>query len=588
MHADDEYARRLDDRRRAADRADRVDRRLADVRLGLFAAAVGLGVARYLGAISSSWLLAPAAGFVALVILHARARARLDRARAARRYYERALDRLAGRWAGLGDPGADFLDESHPYAADLDICGVGSLYERLCRARTPRGRARLAAWLLAPAGPSAVAERQGAVEELRGRLDLREDLGLIGTDVGSESGGDLAAWGAGPGVDLPGWGLPAAAVLAAANLVGLGLWLGLGDVRPLVASGLTAAALAWHLKPRVAAALGGLDRRADELRLVGSLLGRLEGEPLGSAGLVALWSRFAGPDRAVPAIAGLAGLARRLENRRNQLVLPFAALMLAGTRAAYAVERWRHAHGAAIGGWLDAVGEVEALSSLATYAFENPGEVFPEVVEGPASFEARGLAHPLLGSSAVANDVCLVDPPRALVISGSNMSGKSTLLRSVGVAAVLSQAGGVVRAVSLRMSPLAVGANLKLQDSLQAGRSRFYAEITRVRQVVDIARGPVPLLFLLDEVFSGTNSHDRRIGAEGVVRGLLKAGAIGLVTTHDLALAELAANLAPAAANVHFADHLEGGEMIFDYTMRPGVIRHSNALALMRAVGLEV
>jgi DNA mismatch repair ATPase MutS len=158
----------------------------------------------------------------------------------------------------------------------------------------------------------------------------------------------------------------------------------------------------------------------------------------------------------------------------------------------------------------------------------------------------------------------------------------------VGVNAVLALAGAPVRASRLRITPLAVGATLRIQDSLQAGRSRFYAEITRVRQLVDRARGTLPLLFLFDELFNGTNSHDRCIGAESVVRGLIDLGAIGLVTTHDLALAQIADKLAPQVANVHFEDRLEDGKMLFDYRMRPGVVQHSNALALMRAIGLEV
>jgi DNA mismatch repair ATPase MutS len=168
------------------------------------------------------------------------------------------------------------------------------------------------------------------------------------------------------------------------------------------------------------------------------------------------------------------------------------------------------------------------------------------------------------------------------------MSGKSTLLRSVGINAVLALAGAPVRARSLALAPLAIGATLRIQDSLQAGRSRFYAEITRVRELVDIASGPLPLLFLFDELFHGTNSHDRCVGAESVLRGLVERGAIGLVTTHDLALAQIADNLAPRAVNVHFADHLENGTMRFDYRMRPGVVQHSNALALMRAIGLDI
>jgi DNA mismatch repair ATPase MutS len=175
-----------------------------------------------------------------------------------------------------------------------------------------------------------------------------------------------------------------------------------------------------------------------------------------------------------------------------------------------------------------------------------------------------------------------------LLVSGSNMSGKSTLLRSVGVATVLAQAGAPVRAQSLLLSPLAVGASLRVFDSLKDGHSHFYAEIRRLRQVVELITGKIPVLFLLDEILHGTNSHDRRIGAEAVVRNLVARGALGLVTTHDLALAKIADDLGSRAANVHFEDQVQDGVMHFDYRMRPGVVTRSNALALMRAVGLEV
>jgi DNA mismatch repair ATPase MutS len=175
-----------------------------------------------------------------------------------------------------------------------------------------------------------------------------------------------------------------------------------------------------------------------------------------------------------------------------------------------------------------------------------------------------------------------------LLVSGSNMSGKSTLLRTVGINTVLALAGAPVRAAALRITPLAIGATLRIQDSLQEGRSRFYAEITRIRAIADTARGPVPLLFLLDELFHGTNSHDRLAGASGVLRSLIDRGAIGLITTHDLALTAVAHALAPRAVNVHFEDRFEGGEIHFDYRLKPGPVTRSNAIALMRAVGLDV
>jgi DNA mismatch repair ATPase MutS len=202
-------------------------------------------------------------------------------------------------------------------------------------------------------------------------------------------------------------------------------------------------------------------------------------------------------------------------------------------------------------------------------------------------FEAVALGHPLIPEArCVKNDVALGGATRVLIVSGSNMSGKSTLLRSVGVNAVLALAGAPVRAARLVMSPVALGATLRVQDSLQEGTSRFYAELVRLRDLVQIAAGPVPLLFLLDEILHGTNSHDRRLGAAGIVRGLIERGAIGLVTTHDLALSEVAGDPALRAINVHFEDRLEQGQMTFDYRMRPGVVRTSNALALMQTLGL--
>ncbi|HEY8503270.1 MAG TPA: hypothetical protein VIL46_01725, partial [Gemmataceae bacterium] len=285
-------------------------------------------------------------------------------------------------------------------------------------------------------------------------------------------------------------------------------------------------------------------------------------------------------------------LARRIDwlnARRNQLFAPFALLAFWPAQMAFALEAWRARSGAAIGRWLAALGEFEALCALGGYCFENPGDPFPEVVPGAARFEAEGLGHPLLpAESCVRNDVCLGEGARLLVVSGSNMSGKSTLLRAVGANAVLALAGAPVRAASLRLSPLAPGATLRVQDSLLEGRSRFFAEITRVRAILDRARSPIPVLFLLDELFHGTNSHDRLVGAEAVLRRLLEAGALGLVTTHDLALTATAERLGPEARNVHFVEQITDGELAFDYRMRPGVVPHGNGLALMRSIGLDV
>ena len=276
------------------------------------------------------------------------------------------------------------------------------------------------------------------------------------------------------------------------------------------------------------------------------------------------------------------------------------APLQATTQLALAVEEWRRAAGPAVARWMAAVGELEALASLATFRFERPQYPFPQIVDsvdggdgdssstGPV-FVAEDLGHPLIPAvRRVANDLRLDRQRRLILVSGSNMSGKSTLLRTVGVNAVLALAGAPVCARRLTISPLALGATLRINDSLQGGTSRFYAELTRLKQIVDRAGGAPPLLFLLDEILHGTNSHDRRIGAEAIIRGLVARDAAGLVTTHDLALADVAEAMAPRAINVHFEDHLERGVMTFDYRVKPGVVRKSNALELMRAVGLEV
>jgi DNA mismatch repair ATPase MutS len=289
-------------------------------------------------------------------------------------------------------------------------------------------------------------------------------------------------------------------------------------------------------------------------------------------------------------IAHLNRLIQWLDARRNILFAPLSIFILWTTQLAMAIESWREVHGPHLERWLRAAGEYESLCALSGFAFEQPATCFPEVAaDGAPHFAATAARHPLIPfERCVANDVALDAACRLLVVSGSNMSGKSTLLRTIGTNTVLAQMGAPVCATSLTLSPLRIGTSMRTQDSLIDGTSRFYAEIKRLKLVVDLAGGDRPLLFLLDEILHGTNSHDRGIGAEAVVRNLLERGAIGLITTHDLTLAGVADNLAPRARNVHFADQLTDGEMVFDYKMHEGPVQKSNALGLMRAIGLRV
>jgi hypothetical protein len=614
------YSRLLDERRADIARRERRHRALGYGRLAAVLGAAAVVWLALAGHLSIVWITLPIAFFAVLVAIHDRLLRVLERRRRAQRFFERALARLDGKWAGTGEPGDRYLDPAHPYARDLDLFGAGSLFELLSTARSHIGEDTLARWLLAPAGPATVRARQEAVDELRPRVDLREDLAVVAEE--SRTGVDpvaLAAWGEAPGSLERGRLHAAVWVLTALGIAGasaLGVYvlslLGavrlsepvsilLRDVFLLVLA--VNATFLYRVHQRIGAVVTAVEEAAHELKLLSEVLVRLERESFHSPLLAAL--RASLDTEAEPPsrrIGRLNRLMELLDSRDHVLVRLAEPFVLWTTHLAFAVEAWRRHSGPVVRRWLTATGEIEALCSLASHAFEHPDDPFPEFVGQTLSsvnlateplLEAEGIGHPLIEESRVVrNDVRIGGAapagPRVLIVSGSNMSGKSTLLRTLGVNAVLAQAGAPVRARRLRLSPLAVGASIRVTDSLQGGVSRFYAEILRLRQILDETARPGPVLFLIDEFLHGTNSHDRRIGAEALVLGLVERGAIGLVTTHDLALADIAVTLGERAANVHFEDHIEDGRIVFDYAMRPGVVRKSNAIELMRSVGLEI
>ncbi len=592
-----EYRQRRDARQLTHIQLNRVDARFAYARLAVFAAFALVVLAAFQDWASWWLLLAPVAAFAVLVQRHDRVIRARDAAARAVTFYERGLGRIEDRWAGSGEPGNRFRDDRHAYAADLDVFGQGSLFELLSLARTRAGEDALAGWLTVPAAAAEIAARQTAVTELTDRLDLREALSMAGADVRAGVHGDsLVAWAeAEPTLSPPGlrWVMAALTVVA---VVTIGIWLQTGESTPMLVALVVQSLVAWALRHRVEHALHAANGPARDLDILSQILERLEREPFTAARLVQLQADLGGHHVAgSKAIAALHRLVELHDWQHNVIFLVMSLPLLWGTHLAWAIESWRRAHGRRIRRWLTAVGEVEALASLSAYRFEHPGDPYPVIVadaadaSAPPLFDGHGLGHPLLPAARmIRNDVSLSPDRQLLVISGSNMSGKSTLLRTVGINAVLALAGAPVRATSLRLSPLVIGATLRIQDSLQEGRSRFYAEISRLREIEDLANGPVPLLFLLDELLSGTNSHDRLVGSTGILRRLLAGGAIGLITTHDLALTAVADDLAPRAANVHFEDWFDQGEMRFDYRMKDGRVTRSNAIALMRAVGLEV
>jgi MutS-like protein len=588
----EEYVERRNIRESRVAHYEKIHIRLGNVRLILAVLAVIMAWAAFRShALSPWWLAAPVATFVGIAVYHSRILRVRELAQRAVSFYEKALARIEDRWAGSGDTGDRFDDPHHVYAADLDLFGKGSLFQLLSTARTRMGEDTLAQWLLSPSTVEKIRERHAAVNDLRDQLDLREELAVLGEDVGVGVHPDaLQKWADSPNRMKPSWIRWLALFLAALAVSATVVWARWGIATPLVIIVVIEAILTYKLKISLEEVLRGTEHAFRDLDLLSGVLARVEVHTFEAPRLQALQRELL--SSGIPssqAIRRLRTLVDLINSRHNIAVRIVDAPLMYSVQVAYAAERWRQAHCGALRLWVNTIGQVEALLSLATYSFEHPLDSFPEFTDGAASFDGEELGHPLVPASlCVRNSVSICGETRVLLVSGSNMSGKSTLLRAVGMNVVLAMAGAPVRARRLRLTPLQIGASIRINDSLREGSSRFYAEITRLRQIFDLGGGDPPLLFLLDELLQGTNSKDRRIGAEGVVRALVNRGAIGMVSTHDLALTDIGGAAAGHLQNVHFQDELANGRMTFDYKLRDGIVTKSNGLELMRSIGLEV
>jgi len=583
------YSERLSDLKRVQSADQKQERLFGYAKVAVAFATIAFAII-LLYYIKFLWLLLiPAGTFACLAVLHERRLQQIRLRQRAIEFYERGVARLEDRWAGTGEAGDRFLDSAHPYARDLDIFGQASLFELLCTARTRAGEETLAAWLLAAAPVEEVVARHGAIRDLNERGKLREELFCLGETVRTGVHPDkLAKWGERKPVlktvpirittTLLG-------VLWMAGMVAWGVW-GLGTV----ALAISALNMAWahRLHSRWDESAEAIEDATHDLDVLGGVLKLIDHGKFSAAKLQKIQARLK-HEEFLPsdAIRKLDRIVGYLESRRNPAMRLLDVLLFWSAQCVFLAEGWQQEFGPYIRVWLDAVGEFEALSALAGYAFEHPGDVLPQFVEKGPLFEAEGMTHPLLpGKKAVRNGVKLGGGLQLIVLSGPNMAGKSTFIRSVGVNAVLAQCGAPVRARALRMSPLAVAASICVLDSLSGGTSRFYAEIRRLKITEDLSAGPVPVLFLMDELLSGTNSHDRLEGTKLIVHSLIDRGAIGIVSTHDLALAEIPATMDGHAVNCHFEDRLEDEKLIFDYKLKSGVVKTSNALELMRSIGL--
>lgn len=596
MTAREEYLRRRGELSAQLEALDARGSLLANLRSVAFLAGAGLALATTFGQVSSaSGWWATGAGFAlfaVLAVIHAKVIAQEKAVSLRRDLNLRGLARLDGTWRAFPDTGERFAQAEHPFAADLDVFGKASLFQRLDETATRAGQELLARWLSAPlqgATAQSVKDRQEAVAELAPLVDFRQAL-VTEARVAGGSRADLEkflAWTEGPPLLAKiRWAFPLAHVLP---LVTVALYL---------------------FAPEGAAALGLLLQLA-VIGLTRTALGRLwAGATQGESGFVQFSQTFAAIDaqrftapllRTLKAGTEAAGpkVSQRFESygrvmgfailkNAPQLHWLLNLLTLWDLHFLFRLEAWRVREAQGARAWFESLAQLEALSCLAAYALEAEGTCWPQLDDGPIHLEASGLKHPLL-DEAVGNPVSLEGPGVGLVITGSNMSGKTTYLRAVGLAAVMAWVGLPVRAASMRVGRAQPFCSMRVKDSLERGVSYFYAEVLRIKTLVAFAQAhPQQTLFLLDELFMGTNARERQVASKAIVQLLLGAGGSGGITTHDLTMTELATAPGLTVRNVHFRDEVRSDTMAFDYTVREGVASTTNALKVLRANGVPV
>ncbi len=587
----------------------RRSRLVANGRLVLFIAA-GLSILRLLD--PSAWIgftwFAAAGGlsvaFLALVLYHNALKARCRWYEDLSKLNDEGLARRARDWAVLPEQADIDLTREPPYAEDLDLFGRESLFALLSTVGTPPGRRQLRAWLLEPSEPGTIRERQAAVAELATLIDEREEITVRGRMMPDEPPARLEtflAW----AEDEPWlsrkkplvWSARLLSAVPAAFVV-----LDIADVVPYTAWVLALIVnLAFSYLAgggRIHTTFGRAFARESSVLQYAELIRLLSTTEFKAAALGRIRSRLtAGADSPYKQMRRLHRLNALSEVRFSMPYIAIQAATLWDFHVMVLLEKWQVGAGRQVRSWLSALGEADAMAALATLNFDNPDWAFPHIsADEGGKLEAEGLGHPLLADDVrIANDVSVGPACTFLLVTGSNMSGKSTLLRAVGTNVVLARAGGPVCATSMRMPPLRLETSMRVRDSLQQGLSHFMAELERLKGVVDSAReaatdGGSTLLYLLDDIFQGTNSAERQIAARKVITYLLDTPAIGAVTSHDLELADTK-ELSSACVPVHFSETIEEGpegrRISFDYKLRPGIATSSNALKLLEMVGLD-
>ncbi|HEY4382420.1 MAG TPA: hypothetical protein VGN01_18870 [Acidobacteriaceae bacterium] len=546
---------------------------------------------------TASWwpVLASIVLFLSLLVLYFRLLSRLTRIQRLLVFHDRNLARIDGSQPQTGLTGEEFRTSSHLYDRDLNILGPNSLFGLLATVRTGIGQRGLAGFLLDPATNAQAVARQQAIQELTPYTALRENIALLGVSRFEQvSTAALDKW----LDDAPPEFHPAVRIVLALTSASMIALLLAGFLHYIAWSTFYpnfAVVFALHtvvasmVRPRVLPILEA-SKISNQMQMFSDGLALLQQQSFASSRLTTLQQISREPVDAIATMSRIQSQFVVVEQRNKEWFFVLSLLFAAGTHAAISIANWKRTHAPAMKRWLAAWAEFEALNALANYAFEHPENIYPEILadDAPATFEAVTLHHPLL-ANCIPNDVALNPTTRFYLISGSNMSGKSTLLRAIGTNTVLALAGAPIPASSARISPARLCASLALTDSLAEAKSKFLAEVERLHAILAVASAveAPPVLFLIDEIFSGTNSSDRLAAAAAVIRALLACNTVGALSTHDLALTDIAT---PAlhGVNVHMASPNPADPLAFDYILKPGINTSSSALAILRLIGVPV
>jgi len=533
--------------------------------------------------------------FIYLVKLHEKAIQRKNFTDALVKINERAIDRIEDNWNKFQDNGEEFGQEEHPYSGDLDIVGHNSFFQWINSSATYFGRLRLKDYLLKPLkSKDQIKERQEAVKELAKEIEIRQRVNAEAMLISGQSTNpeDLIKWAERPqkeGGSLAEKLITNLLTLAFFTIIFLAIFTETVTYKAFLAVTALNLAVLYLGNKKGGPILDTIHQYKTGIRTYENIIRAIEEGNFSSQSLKKIQRKLYTKEnkKASELISELKAISNLISDRRNMAYIIINIAFMWDFRCITMLSKWKSKNGKYLKSWLEVIGEFEALSSFANIAFENESWCFPDLHEEGMILKAENLGHPLLGQRRVCNNITIKDKGSVLLITGSNMSGKSTFLRTVGINLVMSYCGAPVCASSFTASIMNVYSCMRVSDNLEKSISSFYAEILRIKMIVNASKGNNKIFFLLDEIFKGTNSIDRHLGASMLIKQLSKSGASGMVSTHDLELGDLEKEMAKLS-NYHFQEHYENGDLRFDYKLRRGISTTRNAMHIIKMAGIEV